>query len=114
MKIVSRTAAAALLITLPMALGACSSSGGSKPAKADVQAGFTKALKGQSEAKGAPDSLVNKMSGCVVDKIYNKVSNKTLNAIKSGDTSNKISSDDESTLNDATNSCGKSLVSAAS
>lgn len=113
MKIATRTAAAALLISLPMALGACGS-GGSKPSKADVQAGFTKAMKSQSELKSAPDAMLEKMSSCTVDKIYDKVSNKTLNAIKSGDTSNKISADDESTLTDATNSCGKSLVDAAS
>jgi len=112
MKIVSRTAAAALLITLPMSLAACG--GGSKPSKADVQAGFTKAMKSQSELKSAPDAMLDKMSRCTVDKIYDKVSNKTLNAIKSGDTSNKISADDESKLTSATNSCSKSLVDAAS
>ncbi|NNG40114.1 hypothetical protein HJ588_12655 [Flexivirga sp. ID2601S] len=114
MKIFTRTAAAAMLVSMPIALSACGGSGGgSKPSKDEVKAGYVKAIKkeGGSMASSVPDATFNKLADCIFDKSYDKVSAKTLNAIKSGNTSEKIDSKDEKTLTDATDSC-KSTVTA--
>jgi len=109
MKIVSRTAAAALLITLPMSLAACG--GGSKPSKADVKAGYEKAVKAQASKSGikVPDALLDKMAGCIIDKTYDKVSAASLNSIKKGDTDSKgqikVKSDDKSKFESASTAC---------
>lgn len=111
MKLITRTAAAALLIGLPMTLGACGSSGGSKPSKADVQAGLTKLMKAQAGASVIPDATVKKYTGCIVDKSYDKLSNKALNAITKGDPKTKtdVPQKDKDAYTSAVNSC-KSVV----
>lgn len=110
MKIITRTAAAAMLISLPMALGACGG-GGDKPSQADVEAGYIKALKnvGGSDAAKIPDSLYQKMAGCIFDKTYDKLSNDTLNKMKDGNATEKtkIKSSDQSKLESASNTCSK-------
>ncbi|GAB3499593.1 hypothetical protein [Flexivirga sp.] len=106
--ILSRTAAAALIITLPMGLSAC---GDSKPSKADVTAGYVKSVKQQADKSGVkiPDSLLDKMAGCIIDKSYDKVSADSLKSIKDGKTNDKgeikVKSDDKSTFESASKDC---------
>jgi hypothetical protein len=116
MKIVTRTAAAALLITMPMALGACGS-GHSKPSKADVKAGYVKLMNDNATLSKLPTTTKVKVSNCVVDKIYDRVDAKTLVAMKGHDEKYKGSDKDGKTLESASTSCGQSLkkeLSAAS
>lgn len=109
MKLVSRTAAVALVISLPMALGACGSD--SKPSKADVKAGYVKSVKKEAKKAGVtiPDAIMTKMSGCVIDEAYEKVSAKSLKSIKNGDTNDKgeikVTSDDKSKFESASKDC---------
>lgn len=112
MKLISRTAAVALVISLPMALGACG--GDSKPAKADVKAGYIKAVKKNVGASGAkvPDSLYQKMADCIVDKSYDDLSADTLNKLKDGNATaeTKVKSDDKDTLDKASKTCQTKLA----
>lgn len=112
MKLISRTAAAALVISLPMALGACG--GGSKPAKADVKAGYIKSIKKDAGAQGSkiPDSLYNKMADCIFDKTYDDLSSDTLNKFKDGNATEKtkIKSSDKDTLDKASSTCQTKLA----
>lgn len=109
MKLISRTAAVALVISLPMALGACGS--GSKPSKADVKAGYAKHVQEQAKKSGAkiPDSIVDKMTGCVVDKTYDKVSARSLKNIKDSKSNDKgeieVKKDDKPKFESAAKSC---------
>jgi len=115
MKMIARTAAAAMLITLPMTLGACG--GDSKPSKAEAQAGYVKLIKAKlgSSATGVSDAALNKYAGCVLDKSYDKLSAKTLNAMKSGNKDAKGDQKDEGTLTKASQdpTCTKVLAAAA-
>ncbi|MFC6707976.1 hypothetical protein [Flexivirga alba] len=112
MKLISRTAAVALVISLPMALGACG--GGSKPSKADVKAGYIKSVKksGGAESAKIPDSLYTKMADCVFDKTYNDLSSDTLNKFKDGNANEKtkIKSSDKDKLTSASTSCQTKLA----
>ncbi|GGB38310.1 hypothetical protein GCM10011492_31320 [Flexivirga endophytica] len=112
MKIATRTAAAALLISMPMALGACGSD--SKPAKADVKAGYIKAVKKNMGASGAkvPDSLYKKMADCIVDESYDDVSADTLNKLKDGNVTKdtKVKSEDKDTMDKASKTCQTKLA----
>ncbi|WP_265447878.1 hypothetical protein [Flexivirga meconopsidis] len=114
MKIITRTAAAAMLVSLPIALSACGSGGGDKPSKDDVKAGYVKAIKKEagSAASSVPDATFNKMADCIFDKSYDKVSADTLDKLASGNFTKdtKIKSDDEKTLTDATDSCQKTMT----
>jgi hypothetical protein len=110
MKIVTRTAAAAMLISLPMALGACGG-GDSKPSKADVKVGFAKVMKSMPSGKNVPAPTMTKIADCVVDKTYDKVTAKTLNAMKSGDKNSKADKKDEKTVTDATTTCATAAAS---
>lgn len=112
MKIITRTAAAALLISLPMALGACGSDGGSKPSKADVKAGFEKAMKSSEAGAALPQATLDKYSNCVVDKTYDKLSNKALNVIKKGDTKTKtdVPKKDKTAFDGAVTSCQSAVT----
>ena len=110
MKIITRTAAAAMLISLPMALGACGGSD-SKPSKADASVGFAKILKSQMGSSGTSDAMTKKIATCVVDKTYDKISAKTLNAMKSGKSDSKGDSKDQTALNNAAKTCAASVVS---
>lgn len=109
MKLISRTAAVALVLSMPMALGACG--GDSKPSKADVKAGYAKYVKTQAKKSKVtiPDSIVNKMAGCIIHKTYDKVSAKSLTNIKNADTNDKdeikVKSDDKSKFEAASTSC---------
>jgi hypothetical protein len=107
MKVVSRATATALLLGLPLALGAC---GDSKPEKADVESGFAKLMKEQSATASLPDATVDKIAKCVTGKVYDKVSNETLSAMASGDKGSKGDSDDQKALNDASLACGKEIA----
>lgn len=108
MKLISRTAAAALIISLPMALGAC---GGGKPSKADVKAGYVKSVKAQAKKSGVkiPDSTLDKMAGCIIDKSYDDVSSDSLNSIKDGKTNSdgeiKVTSKDKPKFESASTAC---------
>jgi len=108
MKLISRTAAVALVISLPMALGAC---GNSKPSKADVKAGYSKSVKQQAKTAGVkiPDALLDKMSGCIIDKSYDEVSSDSLKSIKDGKTNSdgeiKVTSKDKPKLESASKDC---------
>lgn len=112
MKIVTRTAAAALLISMPMALGACGSD--SKPSKADVKAGYIKAVKknvGESGTK-VPDSLYKKMADCMIDSTYDDLSADTLNKLKDGNVTEKtkVKSEDKDTMDKASKTCQTKLA----
>lgn len=109
MKIVTRTAAAALLISLPMGLSACG--GNSKPSKDDVKAGYSKAVKKQVEKLGVkvPDSTIDKMGNCIIDGAYDKVSATSLKSIKDGKTTKdgdvKVAKKDKPKFESASKKC---------
>ena len=106
-----RTAALALAATIPFGLAACGGDG-DKPSKADVKAGFVTAVTKQAGSAGDTaegKKAAGQIGDCIIDKVYDKVSNKTLNAIKSGDTDSKIDKDDEKTLDSASQDCKDSV-----
>ncbi|RNI22167.1 hypothetical protein [Flexivirga caeni] len=105
MKLIARTAAAAVLLSLPMTLAACGG-GGSKPSKADAATGYAKIM----QSKGISSSVANKVATCTLDKTYDKLSAKTLNAMKSGSSSSKGDAKDETTLKNATTTCATAAV----
>lgn len=107
MKVVSRTAASAMLLALPLALGAC---GDSKPEKAEVQSGFAKIMKDQPGMDSLPEGSVDKVSKCVTDKVYDEVSNETLKAMASGESDAKGNEEDQDALNKASTECGKEVA----
>lgn len=109
MKLLSRLGAAALLVAAPIGLAACG--GDDKPAKADVKSGYAKLLKSTlgSEASAQGD-LIDKISSCTVDKVYDKATTKTLQAMASGDKGSKADDKDETLLTDATKDCTTSSM----
>ncbi|WP_446665271.1 hypothetical protein [Flexivirga sp. B27] len=110
MKIATRTAAAAMLIALPMGLTAC---GGSKPAKDDVKAGYVKAVKKNLGSTGSkvPDSLYDKLADCMIDKSYDDLSADTLNKLKDGDATaeTKVKKEDKETMDKVSKECQTKL-----
>lgn len=100
----SRLAAVSLLIAAPISLAACGSD--DKPAKADVKSGYSKLLKSSLGADAATGGdMLDKISSCTVDKVYDKASTQTLKAMASGDKSTKADDSDETLLTDATKDC---------
>lgn len=106
-----QAAAAALLLTLPLSLAACSSSmsdkGGSASPTASATSSSAPATGGKASTggdssgkpskaqvadgmtnyfvgKGVPRTLVNDVASCVADKGYSQFSDATLRALKSG------------------------------
>lgn len=102
MKKLSRFAAVSMLVAMPVGLAACGG-GDSKPSKSDVSSGYAKMLKSMG---GTTDSaLFDKVASCTTDKIYDKASTKTLEAMASGDKSNQPDSKDQTLLTDAAKDC---------
>ncbi|MDQ2849946.1 MAG: hypothetical protein M3Y49_04280 [Actinomycetota bacterium] len=109
MSILNRATATAALLILPFSLAACGG-GSDKPSKADAQAGFSKLLKSETGASSANPALLEKLSKCVVDKTYDKLTTRTLKAMASGDKNSKGDDKDKTTLTDANQACAKSVA----
>lgn len=129
-----QAAAAALLLTLPLSLAACSSSKSDKatspkpsasassaptssgPAGTDTGGGSTGDSGKPSKAqvadgvtnyfvgKGVPRSLVGDVANCVADKGYSQFSDATLRALKSGKV-NELNPLDSGKLTKVTTTC---------
>lgn len=110
MKKLSRFAAVSMLVAAPITLAACGG-GDDKPAKADVKSGYSKLLKTSLGADAsAGGDMLDKISSCTVDKIYDKATTQTLKAMASGDKSTKADDKDETLLTDATKECTTSAM----
>lgn len=109
MSIIKRATATAALLILPLSLAACGG-GGAKPSKADAQAGLSKVFKSAAGTSSLTTEQNTKVSKCVVDKTYDKLTTKTLKAMASGDDNSKGDKKDETTLRTASNECGKALA----
>lgn len=104
-----QVAATAALLTLPFGLVAC---GSSKPSKDDVKAGMEKQVKENLSSMGGgntamQEKLATKVTNCIVDKVYDKVSADALTAMKEGDESAEVEKGDKSTVDKATQECTK-------
>ena len=77
-----KIAAFVAIPTLAFSLAACGNDG--KPSKEDVSKGLTKILSSQPIMRKAPSNVVEKLSSCTADKIYDKMSNENLKAIADG------------------------------
>lgn len=98
-------AIAASGVALALLLGGCSSGGGEKPSKQDVQAGLLKQIGGEESGE-----LYKKMTACMVDELYDSLSVGSLRAIAEGDKSYKGTKEDEKALKDASEACSKKLI----
>lgn len=107
MKKLSRCAAVALLVAVPVGLTGCGG-GDDKPSKSDVASGYAKMLKSMG---GTTDSaLMDKVASCTADKVYDKAATKTLKAMASGDKSNQPDAKDETLLTDASKDCTETAM----
>lgn len=109
MSVLTRIAAGAALLAMPLSLTACGSSG-DKPSKADVQTGLSKLFKQQTGASVVTSAQLTKLSSCMTDRIYDKVSTSTLKAVAGGNTKTNGSEKDKSTMENASTECAKSVV----
>ncbi|MDQ2849944.1 MAG: hypothetical protein M3Y49_04270 [Actinomycetota bacterium] len=80
-----------------------------KPTKAQTIDGLTKALAGTTKGAQISPTVIKKASTCIVDKTYDKVSNKTLRAFASGDPTQQLDAADNTVYKDAAVACGKQL-----
>ncbi len=108
-----RVAATLTLLTLPFGLAACG--GSSKPSKADVKAGMQKSidkkLESLSGSSNLPKGTSKKMADCVTDKVYDKLSDNALKALKdSKDEAKGIKQSDKDAMDTATKSCATSIL----
>lgn len=103
-----RVAATAALLTLPFGLIAC---GSSKPSKDEVKAGMEKRVMDNLSGSGAntdmQKKLATKMTDCIVDKVYDKISADALTAMKEGDESAEVEEGDKTAVDKATQECMK-------
>lgn len=111
MSLLKRATATGALLILPLSLAACGG-GGAKPSKADAQAGLSKILKSSPETSSLTAAQNDKITKCVIDKTYDKLTTKTLKAMASGDDNSKGDEKDKSTLNSASTACGNALAAA--
>lgn len=102
---VRRTLAIGLLAVAPLGLASC----GSKPSKDEVTSGIQKILD-QTGGSSLDASLKKKVASCMTDKIYDKVSDDTLEGIAKGDKNEKVSSKDNSTIESAAKTCAEENV----
>lgn len=110
MKNLSRFAAVSMLVAMPVGLAACGGGGGGsdKPSKSDVASGYAKMLKSMGGTTNAP--LMDKIASCTADKVYDKATTKTLNAMASGDKSNQPDAKDQTLLTDASKACTETAM----
>lgn len=109
-----RVAATLTLLTLPFGLAACGSGGGDKPSKSEVKTGIQKSVDkklGVEGTGGAAGQTAKKVTDCVIDKTYDKLSTKALIALKDGDNDAEVESGDKSTVQKAYKECMSDVAS---
>lgn len=105
--------AAGLALALPFGLAACG--GDDKPSKEEVRAGLDSMLADQGmgtedlEQLGVEGDIVDDYFNCIVDGIYDDVSNDTLNALADNNPDASLPSEDEEVFQDATMACTSEL-----
>ncbi|WP_054952462.1 hypothetical protein [Flaviflexus massiliensis] len=101
---------AGLALALPFGLTAC---GGGKPSKEDVKDGMATILEDYGvsaetmEAAGISGEQLDGYYACIVDDVYDDVSDDTLNAIADGE--DKMLAEDQSAFNTAVTNCQSEL-----
>lgn len=100
---VRRTLAIGLLAVAPLGLASC----GSKPSKEDVNSGFEKVLD-KIGGSSLDASVKKKVASCITDKVYDKVSDTTLEHIAKGD--KQVESKDTSTIDEAAKTCAEQNI----
>lgn len=91
--------------------------GDGKPSRADVRAGIEEVVIGQMESQGQSPEMFEAQGisldgfyDCVVDDVYDEVSDETLRLIAAGDPDAEIGSADASILGQASNTCMAQLM----
>lgn len=105
---IRKVATAMLTVSLALGMAGCGNSG--KPSKEEVKAGFEKTLNGIQA--GIPEEIKKKMTGCVVDESYDKLSVDALKALQTGDRSKieAVKSSDREAITSATRACATKMV----
>lgn len=91
---------------LALSLAAC----GSKPSKEEVLEGLKQQMQSSPALPGISEENLVKISTCVVDKVYDKVSNETLRSLIDGDQSRDVPSEDKTLILEESMECGKELA----
>lgn len=101
-----------LALALPLGLTAC---GGGKPSKEEVKEGMVSILNESGfdaesvEAAGISKDAVDDYYNCVVEDLYDNVSDDTLKALADGDASAQMSAEDSPKFNEAARACMSNL-----
>jgi hypothetical protein len=98
-----KIAAFVAIPTLALSLAAC---GDSKPPKAEVAKGMVKLFEKSAGSTKASKKFMKKYADCITDKIYDKVSAKSLKNIAEGKDAVR-SGNDYNTVNSAGKECAK-------
>ncbi|MBM9433462.1 hypothetical protein [Flaviflexus equikiangi] len=106
-----------LALALPFGLAACG--GDDKPSKSEVLAGVDTMMQKQFEtlgvtiedfeSVGVTQEDLDSFYSCIVDEVYDNVSNETLNKIVDGDPETELTGDDLTTIETASTTCGEDL-----
>lgn len=102
--------AAGLSLALSFGLAGCSGNKeGKKPSKEKVSAGIQKILSKGASSVG--EEKLKKISDCIADDIYGKVSNETLKSIVEGKDVTDKESKDYQPVYEASKSCAQKVMS---
>ncbi|UIJ36332.1 hypothetical protein [Allobranchiibius sp. GilTou73] len=107
----SSSSSSAPASTTPSSTSASSSAaaGGGKPTKAAATAGLAKGLEQTAQGAKLKPAVVQKISACIVDKTYDKVSASAVKAYAAADKNARLDSKDNAIYLAAAAACGKEL-----